>query len=421
MKADIEAAVYDAQTRMLLLFIHSGQDKIDEVVQRDFDDLLNEMNDPVDTVAFKVLSQAEVHGVITKGTKGTPINLEVALSEWGQVKEPFYAIYGYVTLKDVANWWNTNYPRIVAPNLRMFLGQTAVNEGILDTIKATPEHFWYFNNGVTVLCASISKKPIGGNSREMGYFECNDVSIVNGAQTVGSIASAAATQPDKVENAKVLIRFISLKDTPGQFASNITQFTNTQNRIERRDFVALDPEQQRLRTELQIDGIEYVYKSGDAVSAGRTGFDLTEASVSLACAHNDLSYAVQTKREIGKLWEDISKPPYKALFNPSLNGPKLWHLAQILRIADAQLANEQRTRSGRNMLFAVHGNRMVAWLVMQIYKDVSSVVAADIQATTISALDRMIEKADELYPDSYLATMFKNLRKCRAIISALAT
>jgi hypothetical protein len=297
----------------------------------------------------------------------------------------------------------------------MFLGQTDVNISILETIKNNPDLFWYYNNGITALCTSLSKKPIGGVSREMGIFECKGVCIVNGAQTVGCIAGAASSQLENLKQVKVLIRFISLENTSPDLGSHITQFTNTQNRIERRDFVALDPEQERLRTELQIDGVEYAYKSGDSIAPGRQGFDLPEAAIALACSQADVGLAVQAKREIGKLWEDINKTPYKTLFNKSLNGVKLWHLVQLLRIIESSLITEQKGRSGRNRSVAVHGNRFIAWLVYRKMGQVSPINSSEVQKATTEVLDSVTQKVNELYPDVYLASLFKNLSKCKLV------
>ena len=134
----------------------------------------------------------------------------------------------------------------------MFLGASEVNETILSTLLNSPEDFWYFNNGITALARTIKKKPIGGNTRETGFFECQDLRIVNGAQTVGAIAQAYAKAPDKSAKTRVAIRIIELENTPHDFGKQVTRYTNTQNRIDRRDFVALDIEQERIRGELQF-------------------------------------------------------------------------------------------------------------------------------------------------------------------------
>jgi hypothetical protein len=289
----------------------------------------------------------------------------------------------------------------------------------LDTLRNTPDRLWYYNNGITALSRTLTKKPVGGASREHGLFECKGVSIVNGAQTVGAIAAAASTHPNEVSKAKVLIRFISLENAPENLATLITQFTNTQNRIERRDFVALDPEQERLKTELQLDGIDYVFKSGDQVAAGHRGFDVAEASVALACSQSDVGLAVQAKREIGRLWEDITRSPYKTLFNPSLNGRRLWQLVEILRQIEKVLSEKQRQLAGRNRLYAVHGNRFIAWLAMQQWSLVTPTVPTSAEALVGKCLGATIEKGNLLYPDVYLASLFKNASKCKTLAEAI--
>ena len=169
------------------------------------------------------------------------------------IREPFSAYYGLVSATEVADWWTRYYPKIFMPNIRSFLGETEINQSIVETLLSEPEKFWYFNNGITALCSKIRKKPLGGNTHETGVFECLDVSVVNGAQTVGAIATANAKLPDQVAKAAVLIRFISLESCPEDFAIRVTRTTNTQNRIDSRDFVSLDTEnQERIRTELQL-------------------------------------------------------------------------------------------------------------------------------------------------------------------------
>lgn len=418
---DIQAALYSAQTRFQLVVAYTGQDPLAVEPQRDLDDFLKDMNDPSDVMQIRVLRQGGLHGIIARGAKGAPINLEVVLKSWGQTREPYKSYYGQVAASDIAGWWERHHPRLFAPNLRMFLGLTDVNQALLDTLRQAPEHFWYFNNGVTALCTSIVKKPLGGDSREMGIFECTDVSIVNGAQTVGAIAAACATHPAEVAKASVIVRFISLENCPEGIATEITRATNTQNRTERRDFVSLDPEQERLRTELQLDGVTYVYKSGDRTPAEKDGFDLVEATVALACSQKDISLAVQAKREIGKLWEDISKAPYRALFNSSLTGLRVWQLVQAVRVVEGALKREQKSRQGRAAMFAVHGNRAIAYEVLRRL-DLSDAETAPSQsskdkwdALTVEALNWVTQAASKLYPDSYLASLFKNLSKCRKV------
>ncbi len=410
-----------ANTRIVLLLAYTGQADLALDVQRDFNTFLNDMNDPSEVVELKVFKQGNLHGSVASGTLGSPINFEVVLKDWGQIREPFSAYYGLVAATEVADWWNRYYPKLFMPNIRSFLGETEINQSIIETLLSEPEKFWYFNNGITALCSNIRKKLLGGNTHETGVFECFDVSIVNGAQTVGAIATANGKLPDKVAKAAVSIRFISLESCPDDFALRVTRTTNTQNRIDSRDFVSLDTEnQERIRTELQLEGIEYVYKPGYTVRDSRSGFDFSEAIVAVACAHYELAYTIQAKSKVSLLYEDVSKPPYKALFNPSISSIRLWKLVQIHRAIENQLKAERGRRQGRETMIPVHGNRFLARQVFR-YLPLGNLddPRSDIQALlglvpefTIRAINSTASAINEKYPESYLANLFRNTKKC---------
>src|ERR1700693_4489900 len=119
-----------------------------------------------------------------------------------------------------------------------FKGNTDVNDAIVDTLKNHSENFLYFNNGITLLCSELKKQPLGGKSKDSGVLECRGASIVNGAQTVGSIIHALSPHGSN-STARVLVRLISLEDCPADFGSDLTRAANTQNRIEKKDFAAL--------------------------------------------------------------------------------------------------------------------------------------------------------------------------------------
>ena len=305
----------------------------------------------------------------------------------------------------------------------MFLGDTGVNETLIRTLAESPEKFWYFNNGITALCSTIKKKPIGGANRQGGTFECKDFKIVNGAQTAGAIAFAARRYTTNITKARVPIRIVSLEDAPNNLDREITRYNNTQNRIERRDFAALDPEQERIRIELQFEEVSYTYKSGESMS-GEVGCDLVDATVARACEQPDLSYAVQAKREIGNLWEDTDKAPYKVLFNSSITGQSIWRSVQMLRVIDSELKSlERNSDDERNRLITIHGNRFIAHMVFStceydLHKEglrLSDSYRKRVEERTRIVFGTLTNVIGELYPDSYLASLFKNGRKCQKI------
>src|SRR4051812_46028835 len=111
--------------------------------------------------------------------------------------------------------------------------------------------------------------------------------------------------PTATENSsKVMVRITSLESCPPDFSSDITRAVNTQNRIERRDFAALDPTQSRLKSEMLLSyQKEYVFRTGDAQPPPDNGCTLDEATVALACANQDIGLSLLAKREVGKLYE----------------------------------------------------------------------------------------------------------------------
>ncbi|MBR0669956.1 AIPR family protein [Neoroseomonas soli] len=425
--AMVEEAMLADKASYVLVPIYTGQEPLAPEPERVLDECLSKFNDwkdeaAEDLLSLRVLRQSDIYGMVVQGTRGEPIALEVLLHEYGQVEGPF-AVYGQVEAEHVAGWWSKHYPQLVEPNIRRFLGTDMdVNSGLLNTLLNEPEHFWHYNNGLTVVCQRIERRLSAGAGKTV-FIVCHGAAIVNGAQTAGSIATAHGKNPAAVQRARVQARFISVDGPEGQaLSAAITKATNTQNQITRRDFVALDPEQERLRMELGLEGVLYHFKSGEAVVRNATTFDLEEATVALACASADLAMSTQAKREIGRLWDNTEKAPYKALFNAGTSSTLLWRHVRVMRMIDSALQTLQSTLDGRDRGFAVHGNRFIAHHVYRSLPLSSGVGAPypipseqDVFALVARAVAATAEAANRLYPGAYLAQLFKNQAKLAAV------
>ncbi|HIK45408.1 MAG TPA: AIPR family protein [Leptolyngbyaceae cyanobacterium M65_K2018_010] len=421
---EVDEALNNSETKILLLLSYTGQDAISSDVKQDLDDFLKEYNDATDVIFTKVLDQKSIYYAVAQGTKALPIDVEVMLYEWGQTREPYQSFYGQITVSELADWWEKYNANLFAPNIRTYLGETGVNNGIFETLKESPHNFWYYNNGITALCSSIRKKLIGGANRDSGVFECKDIRIVNGAQTVGTAARAFSLYPDSVQQAKVFIRFISLENCPENFDKEVTRSNNTQNKIDSRDFVALDPEQERIRNELRLEGITYVYKSGEIVHSKDKGFEIEEAALARACSSVDVSYSVIAKGKISRLWDDIEKVPYRALFNGGLTGPSLWKIVKIMRAIGQELDNLKEDRKkDKDHYYIVHGNLFITHLVFyslpnRILSNFDNLQEDElklIKRKTSQSVDVLISAVHTLFPDTYAANLFKNLKKCKEL------
>lgn len=426
----LQQSLEDAATRVTIVLAHTSVEPISRDIQSRVDELLSEVNDASELMAFQHFGQSELHRALSGQAEGAPISAEAMISDWGHVREPYQAYYGQINGAELANWYATYGDRLLSKNIRKALGQTEVNRQIVATGTESPEHFWYFNNGVTVLCQSVKRKPLGGGGKSSAVLECSGMSIVNGAQTVASLAAAAAASPEAVKRASVLIRFISLEACPLDFATAVTRATNVQNRVEYRDFASLDPTQDRLRRELLLEGKTYAYKAGDTAAASDAMCTMEEAAIALACSHQDVALSVTVKAKSGSVWENLDSPKsiYKRLFRDALTGVTLWRQIQLLRSIDDVLRYEQKTRKdNRERMIAVHGNRFVAH---EVYRRLD-------MATTLDAecdLDALKKEAGRIvpmllpliaktvqseFPTAYLQSLFKNATKCAAVSKVL--
>jgi hypothetical protein len=426
-QASITAALDNTDVRFELVVVHSGTAPLSEPGKRVFEDLLGQINDVSDIASVTLLSQAEIHAFVRSGAIGQPPDLTVTLHEWGRLDRPYDAIYGQVAVTEVAAWWTAHSTVLFGDNLRMFLPDSMVNEAIALTLLEHPDHFWYFNNGITVLCQRISQAARGSTDRRSGTFEIERASVVNGAQTVGAIGAASARDEPNLGEAWVSVRFISLEGAPEGLASDITRATNTQNRVLPRDFVALDPEQERLRTDLRLDGKTYAIKSGEPDPSPESGCTVLDATVALACAYS-VDLAVQAKREIGRLWDDVGRPPYTELFSASTTATRVWRCVEVMRRVEAELATQRATLEGRDRLTAVHGNRLITRLVFEALGHAAindpqldlNTTLARIPGLVAGLLGKVAAIVTADYPQNYPASIFKNATKCRDIAGKAA-
>jgi hypothetical protein len=414
----------DPQSTYNVVVVYTGINSLAEPSRRDLEDLRAEMNDASEVLVVTTLNQSGIHASLTARLAGEPINVDLGIKSWGKIEEPHLAYYGQVSASTIGEWWGEYGDRLFARNLRSLLGDTDVNTEMRRTLDESPESFWFFNNGITIIADKITKTMAGGGGTDFGTFHCANISVVNGAQTVSTIGRHAAKSPKAAELALVPLRVISLEKADAQLGMAITKTNNRQNRIDNRDFVTLDPEQSRLRAELGVDGITYNVIRSETAIRGDKAFDLMEATTSLACASEKPGLFVQLKREVGKLWEDISRAPYKELFNPSVNSLFLWRAVQTQRMIDKCLDLMALTEplTGRDLGLAVHGNRMISAIVFRKLPT-SSFGNPSFDYDTNFTQEQILEKVrdayailkselDSAYSNAIIPTLFKNLTKC---------
>lgn len=175
----IQRALGDYNVKVKVVLAYTGS-KLGENNRCLISSFIEEQNEASELFFFELFSLAEAHKALSGSLEGKPINAELILKDWGQIEEPYKAIYGQIDAQTLAELWLSNGERLFSKNIRSFVGLSDVNDGIQDTILTNAQNFLYLNNGVTVLCHKINKKAMGGADKSVGHFHGEGLSIVNG-------------------------------------------------------------------------------------------------------------------------------------------------------------------------------------------------------------------------------------------------
>lgn len=130
------------------------------------------------------------------------------------------------------------------------LGRKKINIGIKNTAEKEQDRFWAYNNGITILTNHFEEKN--------GVTELDGISIINGAQTTGSLGCLPSAID--LQNVKILTRIIESDDP--KLVSEIVKYNNTQNRITPWDGFSNDSMQQEIQRQFADLGHTYNIKRG---------------------------------------------------------------------------------------------------------------------------------------------------------------
>jgi hypothetical protein len=206
-------------------------------------------------------------------------------------------------------------------NIRNYLGNTATNKLLSQTLSEEPENFYYYNNGIACLAERLEI--------ESDHIKAKGLQIINGAQTVRSLAKAATKsgKSSRVENIKVLVRITQAERQYGQtgrFRDSIVRYNNTQNTIKLSDFRSNDPIHADLKRRFaehrwQSKEVIYVSKRTDPqVHRGRHVIPLEEFAKSVYSFFVDpIAFSSRTSF----LFDDGDRGGYKDVFG---DGKDVW-------------------------------------------------------------------------------------------------
>lgn len=144
--------------------------------------------------------------------------------------------------------------RLFNLNIRQWLGKNTVNKGMIETLETAPDKFFYYNNGITAICEDYRW------DKEKQILECTKFQVVNGAQTLTTIAK----EPETIDlsNVKVLIKIVKADkytsgDKESSLAFNIVKNNNSQTVIKSIDFRSNDAIQIAIENKVKDYKLKY--------------------------------------------------------------------------------------------------------------------------------------------------------------------
>ena len=159
-----------------------------------------------------------------------------------------------ISAQSLQNLQNRRRNGLLGMNLRYYVRQKTVDDGIQQTITREPENFWYKNNGIIIVCEDFQ---IDGKVLKLYNF-----SIVNGGQTTNRIGRLDIEQ-DFFLQCKVVKAKGTTANDRDEFTHNIAEASNSQKPIKKSDLKSNTPEQLRLRERLHQYQVYYITKKGD--------------------------------------------------------------------------------------------------------------------------------------------------------------
>ena len=148
---------------------------------------------------------------------------------------------GSIPGRKLAEIYRDEGQRLIEKNVRSFLQATGkINKGLKKTLEQEPEMFMAYNNGISTIAEDIVINQ-RSNNRIVCIDKLRNWQIVNGGQTTASIYNAMKNDTN-IDNVNVQMKLTVIKsiDKTEEITKKISQYANSQNKINISDFSAND-------------------------------------------------------------------------------------------------------------------------------------------------------------------------------------
>jgi hypothetical protein len=168
-------------------------------------------------------------------------------------------VLGILRLRELTEFVTKNRDYVFESNIRQWMQfKTNVNKGIRETLQSSPDKFFYYNNGITIV---VSDFEVDGTDLVLHAPQ-----IVNGAQTSNSILDHAK----RTNNLDGSITVTIIKADDEQDQNNITKYRNSQNSVRGKDLVSLMDFHKSIKSQLENYGYFYEIQAGSFDSKSKS-------------------------------------------------------------------------------------------------------------------------------------------------------
>lgn len=157
-------------------------------------------------------------------------------------------LLGILKLRELTNFVTKNRDYVFESNIRQWMQfKTTVNKGLRETLQESPNKFFYYNNGITIVVNDFEEL-------EDNSIMLHSPQIVNGAQTSNSVLDHAKRTHNL--DGSITVTIIKAADELDQ--NNITKYRNSQNAVRGKDLVSLMDFHKSIKS--QMENLRYFYE-----------------------------------------------------------------------------------------------------------------------------------------------------------------
>jgi len=190
------------------------------------------------------------------------IEIDCQLEGIKVIETPHYTSYlTIISGHELVRYYEQYGKRLLESNVRTFLSLRGnVNKGIYNTLRSDEKHFFFaYNNGISATASEV-------------YFDngkiksVKNLQIVNGGQTMSTIYKAKrdGLDLDQVQ-VQMKLSVIHEKENYTLYVSKISEYANTQNKVEKSDFFSNSYFHRRFKELSKL--LRIPAKSGNMVSS----------------------------------------------------------------------------------------------------------------------------------------------------------